>query len=98
MINWRVSEPQKRYCFKYKLHVLFTSLVESSLGHIKGFLLLYLQHFRGLSFPTISSVGPNAAIIHYGPRPETCAEFDPDSIYLFDSGAQVGHHDQIATS
>ncbi|KAH9619266.1 hypothetical protein KSS87_008030 [Heliosperma pusillum] len=51
------------------------------------------EHFRGLSFPTISSVGSNAAIIHYGPEPETCAEMDPDRIYLFDSGAQVlkGH-------
>ncbi|KAF3439044.1 hypothetical protein FNV43_RR17319 [Rhamnella rubrinervis] len=46
------------------------------------------EHFRGLSFPTISSVGPNAAIIHYSPHAETCAEFNPDSIYLFDSGAQ----------
>ncbi|KAK8663940.1 hypothetical protein V6N13_083745 [Hibiscus sabdariffa] len=46
------------------------------------------EHFRGLSFPTISSVGPNAAIIHYEPEAETCAELDPDSIYLFDSGAQ----------
>ncbi|KAK4584350.1 hypothetical protein RGQ29_022183 [Quercus rubra] len=46
------------------------------------------EHFRGLSFPTISSVGPNAAIIHYAPRAETCAELDPDKIYLFDSGAQ----------
>ncbi|KAK4539259.1 hypothetical protein RGQ29_031932 [Quercus rubra] len=35
------------------------------------------SHFRGLSFPTISSVGPNAAIIHYAPRAETCAELDP---------------------
>ncbi|KAE7999887.1 hypothetical protein FH972_004276 [Carpinus fangiana] len=46
------------------------------------------ENFRGLSFPTISSVGPNAAIIHYSPHAETCAEFDPDKIYLFDSGAQ----------
>ncbi|KAL4625254.1 hypothetical protein ACB092_05G012200 [Castanea dentata] len=46
------------------------------------------EHFRGLSFPTISSVGPNAAIIHYAPQAETCAELDPDRIYLFDSGAQ----------
>ncbi|KAK8943774.1 hypothetical protein KSP40_PGU018290 [Platanthera guangdongensis] len=46
------------------------------------------QHFKGLSFPTISSVGPNAAIIHYIPEAETCAELDADSIYLFDSGAQ----------
>ncbi|XP_004512011.1 aminopeptidase P1 [Cicer arietinum] len=46
------------------------------------------EHFRGLSFPTISSVGPNAAIIHYSPQADTCAELDPDKIYLFDSGAQ----------
>ncbi|KAG5089520.1 hypothetical protein JHK86_002132 [Glycine max] len=51
------------------------------------------EHFKGLSFPTISSVGSNAAIIHYFPKAETCAELDPDKIYLFDSGAQVlkGH-------
>ncbi|MQL82776.1 hypothetical protein Taro_015236 [Colocasia esculenta] len=46
------------------------------------------EKFKGLSFPTISSVGPNAAVIHYKPEPETCSELDPDSIYLFDSGAQ----------
>ncbi|XP_015063703.2 aminopeptidase P1-like isoform X2 [Solanum pennellii] len=46
------------------------------------------EHFRGLSFPTTSSVGSNAAIIHYKPEAETCAELDPDCIYLFDSGAQ----------
>lgn len=48
-----------------------------------------MQNFRGLSFPTISSVGPNAAIIHYGPQADTCAELNADKIYLFDSGAQV---------
>ncbi|KAG5621144.1 hypothetical protein H5410_006362 [Solanum commersonii] len=46
------------------------------------------EHFRGLSFPTISSVGSNGAIIHYSPEAETCAELDPDQIYLCDSGAQ----------
>ncbi|KAL8477209.1 hypothetical protein ACS0TY_029486 [Phlomoides rotata] len=46
------------------------------------------EHFRGLSFPTISSVGPNGAIIHYSPEAETCAELDPNSMYLCDSGAQ----------
>ncbi|KAA8531828.1 hypothetical protein F0562_006455 [Nyssa sinensis] len=46
------------------------------------------EHFRGLSFPTISSVGPNAAVIHYSPDAKTCLELDPNSIYLFDSGAQ----------
>ncbi|CAM8918820.1 unnamed protein product [Rhodiola kirilowii] len=46
------------------------------------------EYFRGLSFPTISSVGPNAAIIHYSPEPKSCAELDPNCIYLCDSGAQ----------
>ncbi|KAK1439119.1 hypothetical protein QVD17_04934 [Tagetes erecta] len=46
------------------------------------------EHFRGLSFPTISSVGPNGAIIHYEPEAKTCAELDPNSMYLCDSGAQ----------
>lgn len=52
---------------------------------------IYLQLFRGLSFPTISSVGSNAAIIHYSPQADTCAELGADKIYLFDSGAQVCH-------
>ncbi|CAL4980921.1 unnamed protein product [Urochloa decumbens] len=46
------------------------------------------EHFRGLSFPTISSVGPNAAVIHYKPEANTCSEMDADKIYLCDSGAQ----------
>lgn len=46
------------------------------------------QHFKGLSFPTISSTGANAAIIHYGPTRGDCAVVDPKAIYLCDSGAQ----------
>ncbi|XP_052625345.1 aminopeptidase P1 isoform X1 [Lactuca sativa] len=46
------------------------------------------EHFRGLSFPTISSVGPNGSIIHYEPKPKTCSELDPNCMYLCDSGAQ----------
>ena len=49
----------------------------------------WLQHFKGLSFETISSVGGNAAIIHYAAKEETCAEMQPDSMYLCDSGGQV---------
>lgn len=46
------------------------------------------DHFVGLSFPTISSTGANAAIIHYKPEKGTCAVIDPTAIYLCDSGAQ----------
>ena len=47
-----------------------------------------LDRFKGLSFPTISSTGPNAAIIHYQPSPTDSAVVDKDQIYLCDSGAQ----------
>ncbi|KAI7824315.1 Creatinase/aminopeptidase [Gamsiella multidivaricata] len=54
-----------------------------------------LQQFRveqkgfvGPSFDTISSTGPNGAIIHYKPEKPTAATIDPDQVYLCDSGAQ----------
>ncbi|ERT01483.1 hypothetical protein HMPREF1624_02733 [Sporothrix schenckii ATCC 58251] len=46
------------------------------------------EHYVGLSFPTISSTGPNAAVIHYQPERGSCSVIDPDAIYLCDSGAQ----------
>ncbi|KJA26862.1 hypothetical protein HYPSUDRAFT_36019 [Hypholoma sublateritium FD-334 SS-4] len=47
-----------------------------------------LKLFKGLSFPTISSTGPNGAIIHYSPDPNDCDIIKKDQIYLCDSGAQ----------
>ncbi|KXN80946.1 putative Xaa-Pro aminopeptidase P [Leucoagaricus sp. SymC.cos] len=47
-----------------------------------------LDLFMGLSFDTISSSGPNGAIIHYSPDPNDCAIINKDEIYLCDSGAQ----------
>ncbi|KAI8094982.1 peptidase M24, structural domain-containing protein [Gilbertella persicaria] len=46
------------------------------------------EHYVGLSFATISSTGPNGAIIHYKPEKETCKIIDPAHIYLCDSGGQ----------
>ncbi|KAH9948032.1 Creatinase/aminopeptidase [Amylocystis lapponica] len=47
-----------------------------------------LDLFKGLSFPTISSTGPNGAIIHYTPDPVSSAIVRKDQIYLCDSGGQ----------
>ncbi|TCD61176.1 hypothetical protein EIP91_008820 [Steccherinum ochraceum] len=47
-----------------------------------------LDDFKGLSFPTISSSGPNGAIIHYQPERDSCRKVDRNEIYLCDSGAQ----------
>lgn len=44
--------------------------------------------FMGLSFCTISSSGPNSAIIHYRPIPSTNRTLSLNEIFLLDSGAQ----------
>lgn len=44
--------------------------------------------FVGPSFDTISSIGPNGAIIHYKPHKETCSVLDTKQVYLCDSGGQ----------
>ncbi|MEE8351988.1 MAG: aminopeptidase family protein P, partial [Rhodospirillales bacterium] len=46
------------------------------------------EHFRGLSFPTISGSGANGAIVHYRVTAETDKTLEADSLYLVDSGAQ----------
>ena len=42
----------------------------------------------GDSFPTISSSGANAAVIHYQPEHGSCATIDPAKGYLLDTGGQ----------
>jgi len=44
--------------------------------------------FFDLSFETIAGYGPNAAIIHYAPTPETDTEIKPEGFLLVDSGGQ----------
>jgi Xaa-Pro aminopeptidase len=46
------------------------------------------EHFRGLSFPTISGAGANGAIVHYHSTPKTNRPLATGELYLVDSGAQ----------
>jgi Xaa-Pro aminopeptidase len=46
------------------------------------------QHFRDLSFDTISGAGANGAIVHYRATRKTALKLAPGSLYLVDSGAQ----------
>lgn len=46
------------------------------------------DHFVGLSFTTISSIGPHGAVIHYSPTAETDMPITDKELYLCDSGAQ----------
>ena len=42
--------------------------------------------YKGPSFDTISSIGPNGAVIHYEPKQESAQKLNNDEIYLLDSG------------
>ncbi|CAA6659117.1 unnamed protein product [Spirodela intermedia] len=44
--------------------------------------------FLDTSFDTISAYGPNGAIIHYRPYPESCSVVDSKNLFLLDSGGQ----------
>ena len=46
------------------------------------------EHFKGLSFATISGAGANGAIVHYHASPRTERVLENGSLYLVDSGAQ----------
>ncbi len=46
------------------------------------------EHFRGLSFDTISGAGPNGAVVHYRVTGKTNRRIGPGMLYLVDSGAQ----------
>ncbi len=46
------------------------------------------EHFRDLSFDTISGAGANGAVVHYRASAETNRRLEAGSLYLVDSGAQ----------
>ena len=46
------------------------------------------KEFKFSSFPTISGVGPNGAIIHYRASDKSCRRLRKGEIYLIDSGGQ----------
>jgi Xaa-Pro aminopeptidase len=46
------------------------------------------EHFRDLSFPTISGAGANGAIVHYRASRQSERTLEPGTLYLVDSGAQ----------
>lgn len=46
------------------------------------------ENYVSLSFDTISASGPNGAIIHYKPTPESSIPVTSNDMFLLDSGSQ----------
>lgn len=46
------------------------------------------DYFVGPSFDTISSIGPNGAVIHYKPSKDTALKLSNKEVYLLDNGGQ----------
>lgn len=42
--------------------------------------------FKGASFDSISSIGPNGAVIHYKPEKDTALRINNKEVYLLDNG------------
>ena len=47
-----------------------------------------IEGFKGLSFPTISAYGPNAAMMHYEAKSDECEIIKDNGFLLVDSGGQ----------
>jgi Xaa-Pro aminopeptidase len=79
-------------CLKVRLPINWKNTDREQLSSDLNYIVLMpnreLERFKGLSFDTISSTGPNAAIIHYKPSPTDSAIIKRDQVYLCDSGAQ----------
>eukprot|EP00948_MAST-09A_sp_MAST-9A-sp1_P001249 g1249.t1 len=72
--------------FKFSLPKA-TTLNETSAADVLEKLRSRRPGFMGLSFPTISSSGPNGAIIHYSPPRSGSRPLSSTEVYLCDSGA-----------
>jgi Xaa-Pro aminopeptidase len=71
--------------------VKFKYLKKKTLCIFEKLIFKYLREdplFRGLSFDSISAVGPHAADIHFSTNIEENQDINKLSIYLLDAGAQ----------
>ena len=59
-------------------------VAETKLAELRG----TGEHFKDLSFDTISGAGPNGAIVHYRVSEQSNRLLEPGTLYLVDSGAQ----------
>jgi Xaa-Pro aminopeptidase len=73
---------------EHKLKVEHASIDEYEAAQLVDSFRAQQENFVSPSFPTISSAGPNAAVIHYRPDAERARQVTLAEIYLVDSGGQ----------
>ena len=76
-----------KYLFWIKNNFIKKRITQIS-GSKNYFIKKKNKKFKFLSFPTISSTGPNGAIIHYKANKKTDRRLKKGDIYLVDSGGQ----------
>jgi Xaa-Pro aminopeptidase len=77
-----------RFIYWLKKQAVLTEETEYTAAMKLDGLRAQIEDFRGLSFPTISAYGPNAAMMHYQAGPEDAAGLRPEGMLLVDSGGQ----------
>lgn len=77
-----------KFIYWVKTNIGKTEITEiSAADHLES-LRRAIPEFLDLSFPTISAYGPNAAMMHYEPTPDSYAVCRPEGMLLVDSGGQ----------
>ena len=77
-----------RFIFRFTEKIGKETMTEMTAAGELDALRAQIPGFIGLSFPTISAYGPNAAMAHYQATEDNCAEIRPEGFYLVDSGGQ----------
>ena len=72
----------------YNLEHNWASLNEYSAAGVINSARLENNSCKDLSFETISSIGPNSAVIHYAPAKDSSLPLSDTQLYLLDSGGQ----------
>ncbi len=75
-----------KFIYYVKKHGVGMSEYEAA-GYLDD-LRVQIEGFKGLSFPTISAYGANAAMMHYEAKKNNCAVIEPKGFLLVDSGGQ----------
>lgn len=77
-----------KFIYFVKKNVGNMHLTEVSAAQYLDDLRSQIPGFLDLSFPTISAYNANAAMAHYAPDENNCAELKPEGFLLVDSGGQ----------